>query len=85
MYRRGVLSQVVQIRKAVLTTWRTIPLLPSYLRDDEQCQPYNKQPRRHFKNFGHKPEPMPLFTKLWYSFVFLGFLGLAMDWKGWVQ
>ncbi|PNF24667.1 Calcium uptake protein 1-like protein, mitochondrial [Cryptotermes secundus] len=82
MYRRRALSQVVQIRNAALTTWRTVPQLPSYLHDDEQCRPYNKQTRRHFKNFGHKPEPMPLFTKLWYSFVFLGFIGLAMDWKG---
>jgi hypothetical protein len=82
MYRRGALLQVVQIRKTALTTWRTVPMLPSNLHNDEQCRPYNNQPRRHFKNFGHKPEPLPIFSKLWYSFVIFGFLGLAMDWKG---
>jgi hypothetical protein len=85
MYRRSALLQIAQIRKTVLTTWQAVPLQPSYLHNDEHDGPNNKQLRRHFKNFGHKPQPMPLFTKLWYSFVVFGFLGLAMDWKGWVH
>jgi len=45
----------------------------------------NKQQRRNFKNFGHKPQPEPMFTKLWYSFIVLTFVGCAVDWKGWVE
>lgn len=82
MYRQGVLTQIAQIRKTVLTPRQAIPWLPSYLHNEEQCGMHNKEHRRHFKNFGHKPQPEALFTKLWYSFIVLTFIGCAMDWKG---
>lgn len=85
MYRQGVLTQIAQIRKTVLTPRQAVPWLPSYLHNEEQCGMPNKQQRRNFKNFGHKPQPEPMFTKLWYSFIVLTFVGCAVDWKGWVE
>lgn len=86
MYRQGVLTQIAQIRKTVLTPRPAVPWLLSYLRNDihneEQCGMHNKQQRRNFKNFGHKPQPESMFTKLWYSFIVLTFVGCALDWKG---
>lgn len=33
--------------------------------------------KRYYKNFGHKSEKEPLFSKLWYTFLFLA-LGLPL-------
>jgi hypothetical protein len=82
MYRQSVLTQIAQIRKTVLTTRKAVPWLPSSLHNEEHCGMQNKQQRRHFKNFGHKKQQEPLFTRLWYSFVVLTFVGCAVDWKG---
>jgi hypothetical protein len=68
-----------------LKTWQTVPRLPSHLYDalcEDQCGTYNKQQRRHFKDFGHKPQPEPIYSKLWYTFVVFIFIGSAVDWKG---
>jgi hypothetical protein len=85
MYRRGIVSQISEIRKITSTTWQTVPRLPSYLYNDlseEHHGTYNKQQRRNFKNFGHKPQPESLITKLWCTFVVTSFIGMALDWKG---
>ncbi|XP_021917862.1 calcium uptake protein 1 homolog, mitochondrial-like isoform X2 [Zootermopsis nevadensis] len=85
MYRRGVLYQIIQIRRMTLTPWQTVPQLPSYLYNElckEQCGICNKQQTRHYKDFGHKPKPQPLFSRLWHTFVFCLFIGSAIDWKG---
>jgi hypothetical protein len=82
MYRQAVLTQVAQIRKTVLTSRQAVAWLPCYLHDEERLGMHSKLQRRHFKNFGHKPQPEPLFTKLWYSFIVITFVGCAVDWKG---
>lgn len=37
--------------------------------------------RRTFKNFGHKPQPIPGVTILWHGFLTFTFIGCFIDWK----
>ncbi|XP_066991241.2 calcium uptake protein 1 homolog, mitochondrial isoform X2 [Anabrus simplex] len=48
----------------------------SFLR---KYQVYNEQQKRQHKNFGHKPTPVPLISKLWYTFVGMVFLGTILN------
>lgn len=41
----------------------------------------DRHQRRGYKNFGHKPERMPLFTKCWYIFVGTSMILCFVDWK----
>jgi hypothetical protein len=85
MYRTGALFQITQIRKMTLTAWPVVPQLSSYLCDElcrEQCSTYRKQQSRRFKDFGHKPQPEPFRSKLWYTFVVFIFIGSTVNWKG---
>lgn len=35
---------------------------------------------RGHKNFGHKPEPMPLFTRLWQALLGVSMMAVWIDW-----
>lgn len=39
---------------------------------------------RQFKNFGHKRQPEARFTVLWHGFLTFSFIGLGLNWKGYV-
>lgn len=36
---------------------------------------------RTFKNFGHKRQPVSMFTTLWHGFLTFTFIGLGINWK----
>lgn len=42
----------------------------------------NRQQKRHYKNFGHKEDAVPLITKLWYTLVGVVFIGSMLNYKG---
>ncbi|XP_060517895.1 calcium uptake protein 1 homolog, mitochondrial isoform X3 [Cylas formicarius] len=44
----------------------------------------NQEQRRHYKNFGHKEEPTPTLSKLWYSFLGIVFTASLIDYR-WVS
>jgi len=45
---------------------------------------YNYDQKRNYKNFGHKPDPVPTFTKYWYSFLLIAFVLPWLDYK-WIS
>lgn len=42
---------------------------------------YNHDQRRNYKNFGHKPDPIPKFTKYWHSCLIILFIIPWLDHK----
>lgn len=40
---------------------------------------YDYKQKRYYKNFGHKPDKVPLVTKLWYTFVLCGVIFPALN------
>lgn len=44
----------------------------------------NTHQRRDYKNFGHKPEPVPKITRYWYTFLLLGFILPTINYKWYV-
>ncbi|XP_063914388.1 calcium uptake protein 1 homolog, mitochondrial isoform X1 [Zophobas morio] len=42
---------------------------------------HSKDQKRHYKNFGHKPDKVALFTKIWYSAIFAGLLFSVVDYR----
>jgi len=43
------------------------------------------QQYRGFKNFGHKSQPVPKFTKVWYTFIGSVFVIAVIDWRKYVD
>lgn len=39
------------------------------------------QQYRGYKNFSHKPEKMPIFTRIWYVFIGTSMVLCFIDWK----
>ena len=46
---------------------------------------HSKDQKRHYKNFGHKPDKVALFTKIWYSAIFAGLLFSVVDYRWYVE
>ncbi|RZC31786.1 calcium uptake protein 1 -like, mitochondrial [Asbolus verrucosus] len=49
-----------------------------------QCKINDTGQKRHYKNFGHKPEKTPLLTKFWYSFILICIIIPTIDYR-WVR
>lgn len=57
----------------VLSTLRPVLVVPT------KCTPDVQQ--RFYKNFGHKPDKVPRFTKVWYSILVISFILIAVDYR----
>ncbi|XP_055591843.1 calcium uptake protein 1 homolog, mitochondrial-like isoform X1 [Uranotaenia lowii] len=51
------------------------------IREEWNYQGQGQSQRRGYKNFGHKPEGEPLFTRLFYGFLATVMLGACIDWE----
>lgn len=70
----GILSQPMRRPFALLAR-------PALNTNHQQQQQHQQQQSRGHKNFGHKPEPMPLFTRLWQGLLGVSMLAVWIDWK----
>lgn len=50
-------------------------------RDLAKTPPHQYQQYRKFKNFGHKPTPIPGVTKIFHLIIGVGFLICTMNWR----
>lgn len=82
MSRRSlpILYQILRGRE-VKSVWPTVVRLHQNFASSEEKYGYNSQQKRHFKNFGHKPQPQPLFTTIWYTVIVCLFVGSALNWE----
>jgi hypothetical protein len=70
-------------RKSVVTQSKNVPLLVpvAFKVRDLTKTPFGHQQYRDFKNFGHKPTPVPGVTKLFHLFVGVTFFLCLLDWR----
>lgn len=70
-------------RKPLLSPSKNVQLtVPIVFKIRDVANTYARyQQYREFKNFGHKPTPIPTSTKLFHLFIGTGFLLCLLDWK----
>jgi hypothetical protein len=76
-FRAGRFSQVLSTNYLKTSSHLRPALVPQSTLD-------TFEQKRYYKNFGHKPEKTPTFTKIWYTFIITTLILSAIDHR-WVR
>ena len=70
-------------KRSIFVQSKQLPLLVPVIKSSHELisSSVNKQQYREYKNFGHKPTPVPRISQYFHFFIGLGIFICVLDWK----